>query len=102
MNDSITRLPPAAAFWAIFAALALAALWLFSAILLPFAAGFVLAYLFHPAADRLSRLGLPRGAAAFIVLVGVALLIAAILALIAPPLFNQIGQLIDDLPGYYR
>jgi predicted PurR-regulated permease PerM len=102
MTDSTSRLPPAAVFWAIFAALALAALWLFSDILLPFAAGFVLAYLLHPAADRLSRLGLPRGAAAFIIIVAVALLIAAILALIAPPLFNQISQLIDDLPGYYR
>jgi predicted PurR-regulated permease PerM len=102
MKDSTSRLPPAAAFWAIFAALALAALWLFSDILLPFAAGFVLAYLFHPAADRLNRFGLPRGAAAFVIIVAVALVIIAILALIAPPLFNQIGQLIDDLPGYYR
>jgi predicted PurR-regulated permease PerM len=102
MTDSTSRLPAAAAFWAIFAALALSALWLFSDILLPFAAGFVLAYLLHPAADRLSRLGLPRGAAAFVIIVAVALLIAAILALIAPPLFNQISQLIGDLPGYYR
>jgi predicted PurR-regulated permease PerM len=102
MNDKISRLPPAAAFWTIFAALAFAALWLFSEILLPFAAGFVLAYLLHPAADRLSRLGLPRGAAAFLIMVAVGLLVIAILAVIAPPLFNQISQLIDDLPGYYR
>jgi predicted PurR-regulated permease PerM len=102
MKDNTSRLPPAAAFWAIFALLALAVLWLFSEILLPFAAGFVLAYLFHPAADWLSRLGLPRGAAAFAIIVAVGALIVTILALIAPPLVNQIGQLIDDLPGYYR
>ena len=29
------------------------------------AAGFALAYLFHPIADGLSRLGMPRGASAF-------------------------------------
>jgi predicted PurR-regulated permease PerM len=102
MNDRISRLPPAAAFWAILGALAFAVLWLFSEILLPFAAGFVLAYLFHPAANRLSRLGLPRGAAAFLIIVAAALVIAAIFALIAPPLINQISQLVDDFPGYYQ
>ena len=33
-------------------------LWLFSGVLLPFAAAFALGYLFNPVVDRLERLGL--------------------------------------------
>ena len=51
MNDSSFKLPAAATFWAIMAALVLIAFMLFSGILLPFAASFVLAYLFHPVVD---------------------------------------------------
>jgi predicted PurR-regulated permease PerM len=102
MTDSTVRLSPAATFWVVLLSLLLAALLIFSDILLPFAAGFVLAYLFHPIADRLSRAGLPRGAAAFLIIAVVTLLIAAFLALVVPPLAEQLGELIRQLPGYYH
>ncbi len=102
MTDSTVRLSPAATFWVIFFSLALMALLLFSEILLPFAAGFVLAYLFHPIVDRMRRVGIPRGAAAFTIIVAVAVAIATILTLIVPPLIDQLGRFIEDLPGHYQ
>lgn len=102
MNATPFRLSPAARFWVIFSALALAALVLFSPILLPFASGFVLAYLFHPIANRMCRAGLPRGLAAFLIVALLIVVLAAILALIAPPVFDQLGQLLKALPGWYE
>ncbi len=101
MNDSTVRLSPAATFWVIFCALALMALLVFSQILLPFAAGFILAYLFHPIANRLRRAGVSRGAAAFAIIAMLILVVAIILALIVPPLFDQLSQLIQALPSWY-
>jgi predicted PurR-regulated permease PerM len=101
MNDNPIRLSPSATFWLLSLALALLALLVFEAILLPFAAGFVLAYLFHPIVDRLNRIGVGRGAAAFAIIAVLALAVAIILALIVPPVLDQLSQLIDQLPGYY-
>ena len=58
-----------AGFW-FGALLVLAALlWLFQDILLPFIAGFVLAYFLDPVADRLEKMGLARLAATLVILV---------------------------------
>ncbi len=102
MNDSTIRLSPGAAFWVIFSALALMALMLFSGVLLPFAAGFVLAYLFHPIANRMCRAGIPRGAAAFAIVSALIVALAIVFALIVPPLVDQLGQLIQKLPRWYE
>jgi predicted PurR-regulated permease PerM len=102
MNDSPIRLSPSATFWLLSLALALMALLVFEQILLPFVAGFVLAYLFHPFVDRMNRIGIGRGAAAFAIIAVLALFIGIILALILPPVLDQLSQLIDQLPGYYQ
>jgi predicted PurR-regulated permease PerM len=102
MTDTPFRLSPAATFWIVFSALALVVLLVFAKILLPFAAGFVLAYLFHPIANWMCRAGVPRGAAAFAVLAILMLMVAAILALIVPPVFDQLRQLVEELPGWYE
>jgi predicted PurR-regulated permease PerM len=102
MNDSTIRLSPSATFWLLLLSLALTALLVFEQILLPFAAGFVLAYLFHPFVDRMNRVGIGRGAAAFAIIAVLALVIAIIIALIVPPVLDQLGQLIEALPGYYQ
>jgi predicted PurR-regulated permease PerM len=109
MNDAgeartagTSYLSPQATFWVILCSVVLTVFAVFSAILLPFVAGFVLAYLFHPVANRLRVWGLSRSAASFaIVAVGI-LAIAVILALIVPPIFQQLGELIQDLPGYFQ
>ena len=102
MSNTPFRLSPAAKFWVIFTALALAALVLFSPILLPFAAGFVLAYLFHPIVNRMHRIGIPRGLSAFLIVAALIIVMAAILALIAPPIIDQLGQILRELPGWYE
>ncbi len=102
MNGSIFRLPAAFVFWAVLSALALIAIMLFSGILLPFVAGFVLAYLFHPIVRGLGRAGIPRGAAAFVIVSALIVAAAAFFALIAPPIFDQLTQLIENLPIWYE
>ena len=102
MTDSTFRLSPNATFWVLFVSLSLIALLVFSEILLPFAAGFVLAYLFQPFVDRMNRWGIDRGVGAFIIIAVVTLIIAIIAALILPPVIDQLAQLIQEIPRYYQ
>ncbi len=102
MNDSTIRLSPNATFWVLFFALSLIAFLVFSEILLPFVAGFVLAYLFRPIVDRMCRIGIHRGAAAFAIIAVLTLIIALVIALIVPPVLDQLGQLIQQMPRYYQ
>ncbi len=76
------------------------ALWTFSAILTPFVLAACVAYFLDPVATRLARLGVPRGLAAFLLIL--ALTAAALLALLLlyPLLVAQIGILINRLPAY--
>jgi predicted PurR-regulated permease PerM len=57
-----------AGIWLGVLAVTIGILWLLQEILLPFIAGFVLAYFLDPVADRLERLGLPRIAATVVIL----------------------------------
>ena len=87
-----------AGFW--FGALLLLVLllWVFQEILLPFIAGFVLAYFLDPVADRLEKAGLPRHAATLVILaVAIAAVVLAVL-LLAPILVDQAIKLANDLP----
>jgi predicted PurR-regulated permease PerM len=102
MTDSTIRLSPQATFWLLFFSLTLMALLVFSEILLPFAAGFVLAYLFQPIVRRMGRIGVPRGAGAFAIIAVLALVIAAISALILPPILDQLSHLIQAMPQYIQ
>ena len=102
MTDSTFRLSPNATFWVLFVSLSLIALLVFSEILLPFAAGFVLAYLFQPFVDRMNRWGVDRGAGAFIIIAIVTLIMAILAALILPPVIDQLAQLIQAMPRYYQ
>jgi predicted PurR-regulated permease PerM len=80
----------------------IALLWLLQDILLPFIAGFVLAYFLDPVADRLERLGLPRLLATTTILaVAVAAVIIGVLIII-PVLSDQALKLAQDLPELVR
>lgn len=76
------------------------ALWLLSAILLPFVAGFAIAYFLDPPCDRLERWRLPRGAAALIVLLGFVLAVALVFLIIVPLLETQIVDLVRRFPSF--
>ena len=94
------RLEKQVAFW-VGALLALIFfLWLLSNVLMPFAAGLVLAYLLDPVADRLERWGVNRMLATTLI-IGLALVafIVVILAIV-PVLVSQLGGFIEKLPGY--
>jgi predicted PurR-regulated permease PerM len=85
-------------FWACAFLLFGLGLWLFQDILLPFLAGFVLAYLLDPVADALERLGLPRMAATLLILCLTVLVLVVSLVLVAPILADQIGKFAANLP----
>ncbi len=102
MTDSTVRLSPHATFWVLFFSLALMALLLLSEILLPFLLGFAFAYLFHPIVNRMARIGIHPGVAAFLIVAILILAIGTGLALIVPPLLDQLTQLIQDFPGYIQ
>jgi len=87
-------------FW--IAALVLAAfvLWVLRDILLPFVAGFALAYLLDPFADRLQRLGLGRLTATILILVVFLLVFILALVLLVPLAGNQLVAFVDRLPSY--
>ena len=87
-------------FWFIALIVLVLALWLLSGVLLPFVAGLALAYFLDPVADRLERLGLPRWAAASIILLAFILLFVAVVVLLVPILGNQIAGFRDRLPTY--
>jgi predicted PurR-regulated permease PerM len=85
-------------FWiAAFAIFALL-LWGLRDILLPFIAGFVLAYFLDPIADALERLGLPRVLATLIILLVAILSVVFAALLIAPILGDQLVRFAGDLP----
>jgi predicted PurR-regulated permease PerM len=73
---------------------------LFASVLLPFVAAAGIAYFLDPPATRLARAGIPRGAAALLLII--ALIAAGLLfaLLLYPLILSQVGILIDRLPFY--
>ena len=75
-------------------------IYLTKSILLPFVAGFAVAYLLDPMADRLEGWGLPRWAATILILTlffvgGMGLIFA-----LAPILQNQLLGMVENIPNY--
>jgi predicted PurR-regulated permease PerM len=98
-REIATMLQRQLVFWIGVFVLLVLALWLFQDILLPFLAGLFLAYFLDPVADGLERLGLPRVAAALLIL-GLTLLIFVVaLVLLVPLLVDQIGKFAANLPA---
>ncbi len=85
-------------FW--LATLAVAVLFLFVLrdILLPFVAGFAVAYLLDPLADRLQRIGLSRLAATLLILVLFVVSFILGLVLLLPFVVHQLAAFVDKLP----
>lgn len=72
----------------------------FAGVLLPFVLAATLAYLLDPIADRLQRLGVPRGLSAFVLLLGFLAVLFAFLLIIYPLLTAQFFLLLSRLPDY--
>jgi predicted PurR-regulated permease PerM len=75
-------------------------IWLFSAILTPFVLAGCIAYFLDPVATRLNRMGMPRGAAALLLVAGLMALALLALLLLYPLLIAQVGTLLARLPSY--
>jgi predicted PurR-regulated permease PerM len=90
------------AFWLGVAALLALFLYVFSSVLLPFVAGFTLAYLLDPLADRLEKWGLNRLVASLLILI-CAVVASFVLGLaLLPRLVAQLGDFIERLPTYFN
>ena len=87
-------------FWAIALVVTALLLFILRDILLPFVAGFAVAYLLDPMADRLERLGLGRLAATVIILILFVFVFLVALVLILPFLAHQLGAFMERLPSY--
>ena len=91
-----------AGFWVAALALLVFTLWVLQEILLPFIAGFVLAYFLDPVADWLERRGLPRLIATLLILVVAVMAVVVAVLVVAPILSNQVLKLAQDLPGLLK
>jgi predicted PurR-regulated permease PerM len=89
------------AFWIALLAIFIATLALLREILLPFAAGMVLAYLLDPLATRLERFGMNRLIATLIIM-GAFILIVIVLIFLAAPIVSEFTDLIERFPFYVR
>jgi predicted PurR-regulated permease PerM len=87
-------------FWVIALAVTTALLFVLRDILLPFVAGFALAYLLDPLADRLERIGLGRLGATLIILTVFVVVFIVALVLLIPLVAHQLAAFIERLPAY--
>ncbi|WP_104203590.1 AI-2E family transporter [Billgrantia saliphila] len=71
------------------------------AILMPFIAGMILAYLSDPLADRLERLGMSRTLAVCAVFLVMSIVLAIALLIFIPLLMQQIRQFDQMIPGIF-
>lgn len=85
-------------FWAGVVVAIIALIYLFQAVLLPFVAGILLAYLLDPLVNRLTKLGLGRGWATLAVLLVFTILLVGVVLLVVPMLQQQITDLITKMP----
>lgn len=78
------------------------ALQLFASVLLPFVAAAGIAYFLDPPASHLTRAGLPRTAAAALLVIGLITVGLLFALLLYPLIINQFGELVARLPSYVR
>ena len=62
----------------------------------------LIVFLTHGIVNRLQQWGVPRAAGSAITLIGLLIIIIGAFALFIPNLAQQVGQLINSLPGYIR
>lgn len=89
-------------FWLAAATLLGLFLYVFSPVLLPFVAGFTLAYLLDPLADRLQRWGINRLIGSLLILVFVLLITFFLGLALLPRLIAQLGDFAAKLPNYFN
>jgi len=89
-------------FWLVALVMLIAILWFLGGILLPFVAGFVLAYFLDPVADWLEEHNIPRLAATTMIVGLFILIFVLVLVFVAPVLIEQIRSFAADLPSHVQ
>ena len=89
-------------FWLGLLLLVIVALGLLQSILLPFATGFVIAYVLAPVVAWLERRGIPRSLGSLFVLILFLIGVAGILVVLVPLIQGQIVELITRVPSLVR
>jgi predicted PurR-regulated permease PerM len=87
-------------FWVSALAVLALSLYVLRDVLMPFAAGLVLAYLLDPIVDRLERIGIKRLWGSLLITFAFIMLFVAALIVLAPLLASQLTAFIDKVPGY--
>jgi predicted PurR-regulated permease PerM len=80
--------------------LGLAGIYLARNVLVPFLMAAVIAYTLNPIVAALERRGIARGVGALVVLSGLTVALAGVMAAIVPEVVHQVRQFVDRLPGY--
>ena len=88
-----------AIFWLAVAVVAAILIYLLKAVLLPFVAGALVAYLLAPAVARLRRHGVPRWAGTALALLLFILGLVIVLMLVVPALAAQVNALVGHIPA---
>jgi predicted PurR-regulated permease PerM len=88
--------------WLLLAAVACVLVYLLSPILMPFAAGALLAYLGNPLVERLTRLGLSRNWAVSLTFFALICVVVLVLVFLTPMLWKQILYVEAKLPTLLR
>ena len=86
-------------FWLVALFLTLLFFWYLQNILLPFIAGFVLAYFLDPVADKLEAKGIPRIFATTIIIISAVLVLVGGILFVVPVLGKQVSRLVTDFPA---
>jgi predicted PurR-regulated permease PerM len=73
---------------------------LFASVLMPFVAAIGIAYVFDPLTGRLCHLGLPRGLATSVMILGMLAALLLFALLLYPAILAQIGILVARVPQY--
>lgn len=88
------------AFWIAALVVTVALMFVLRSVLLPFVAGFALAYLLDPLADRLQKIGVGRLGASLAILVLFVLIFIISLVVLIPFAAQQLGAFVEKLPSY--
>jgi predicted PurR-regulated permease PerM len=87
-------------FWIAALVVTVALLFVLRSVLLPFVAGFALAYMLDPLADRLQKIGIGRLGASLAILVLFVLIFIVTLVVLIPFAAQQLGAFVEKLPSY--
>lgn len=87
-------------FWGFTAVAFTACVFILKSALLPFVLGMAVAYFLNPVVNKLGNMGLARGPAAMVILVGFLIVVFGFIGVVSPIIYREISAFSKDLPEY--